>query len=54
MRHQDTERATHTIAYRIQDRKRGTEYLLDLVNEDYTLTYDQLVELAEELVEENN
>lgn len=29
-------------------------YLIDLVDEDYTLTYDQLVELAEEWVEENN
>lgn len=29
-------------------------YLIDLVDEDYTLTYDQLVELAEEWVEKNN
>lgn len=29
-------------------------YLTDLVEEDYTLTYDQLVELAEEWVEKNN
>lgn len=28
--------------------------LIDLIDEDYTLTYDQLVELAEEWVEENN
>lgn len=26
-------------------------YLVDLYDEDYTLTYDQLVEMAEELVE---
>ena len=29
-------------------------YLIDLVDEDYMLTYDQLVELAEEWVEKNN
>ena len=29
-------------------------YLIDLVDEDYTLTYDQLVEKAEEWLEENN
>lgn len=29
-------------------------YLIDLYDEDYTLTYDQLVELAEEWVEKNN
>jgi hypothetical protein len=29
-------------------------YLIDLVDEDYTLTYDQLVDLAEEWVEKNN
>lgn len=29
-------------------------YLVDRVEEDYTLTYDQLVELAEEWVEKNN
>lgn len=29
-------------------------YLIDLVDEDYTLTYSQLVELAEEWVEKNN
>lgn len=28
-------------------------YLIDLYDEDYTLTYDQLVELAEEWVENN-
>lgn len=51
------------IAYRIQDRKRGVEYLLDPEtqyswpmsdDEDYTLTYDQLVEKAEEGASENN
>lgn len=42
------------IAYRIQDKSRGVEYLIDLYDEDYTLTYDQLVELAEEWVEQNN
>lgn len=29
-------------------------YLIDLYDEDYTLTYGQLVELAEEWVEKNN
>lgn len=29
-------------------------YLIDLVDEDYTLTYDQLVEEAEEWISENN
>lgn len=29
-------------------------YLIDLVDADYTLTYDRLVELAEEWLEENN
>ena len=29
-------------------------YLIDLVDEDYTLTYDQLVEKAEEWISENN
>lgn len=29
-------------------------YLVDCRDEDYTLTYDQLVELAEEWLEENN
>lgn len=29
-------------------------YLIDLYDEDYTLTYDQLVEKAEEWLEENN
>jgi hypothetical protein len=29
-------------------------YLIDLVDEDYTLTYDQLVEMAEKWVEKNN
>lgn len=29
-------------------------YLIDLVDEDYTLTYDQLVELAEEWTSEND
>ena len=29
-------------------------YLIDLYDEDYTLTYDQLVELAEKWVEKNN
>lgn len=29
-------------------------YLIDLYDEDYTLTYAQLVELAEEWVEKNN
>lgn len=42
------------IAYRIQDKSRGVEYLIDLYDEDYTLTYDQLVEKAEEWLEENN
>lgn len=32
------------IAYRIQDKSRGVEHLIDLYDEDYTLTYDQLVE----------
>ena len=31
-----------------------TSYLIDLVDEDYTLTYAQLVELAEEWAEKNN
>lgn len=49
------------IAYRIQDKNRGVEYLLDPEtqyswpsDEDYTLTYAQLVELAEEWTSENN
>lgn len=42
------------IAYRIQDRKRGTEYLIDRVEEDYTLTYSQLVEIGAEWLAENN
>lgn len=29
-------------------------YLIDRVEEDYTLTYDQLVEKAEEWISENN
>lgn len=29
-------------------------YLIDLVDEDYTLTYDQLVEIGAEWLEENN
>lgn len=29
-------------------------YLIDLYDEVYTLTYNQLVELAEEWVEKNN
>lgn len=29
-------------------------YLVDLVDEDYTLTYDQLVEIGAEWLEENN
>lgn len=29
-------------------------YLIDQVNEDYTLTYDQLVEIGAEWLEENN
>lgn len=29
-------------------------YLIDIYDEDYTLTYDQLVEKAEEWLEENN
>lgn len=29
-------------------------YLIDIYDEDYTLTYGQLVELAEEWVEKNN
>ena len=29
-------------------------YLIDLYDEDYTLTYGQLVEMAEEWVEKNN
>lgn len=29
-------------------------YLIDLVDEDYTLTYDRLVELGAEWLEENN
>ena len=41
------------IAYRIQDRKRGVEYLLDCGDEGYTLTHDQLVEKAEEWLENN-
>lgn len=65
------------IAYRIQDKARGVEYLLDpetqyswpmsddeslvrhgvsgceTIDEDYTLTYDQLVEKAEEWLENN-
>ena len=51
------------IAFRIQDRERGVEYLLDPetqyswpmdYDEDYTLTYDQLVEIGAEWLEENN
>lgn len=51
------------LAFRIQDRKRGVEYLLNPetqyswpmdYDEDYTLTYGQLVEMAEEWVEKNN
>lgn len=29
-------------------------YLIDQVDEDYTLTYDQLVEIGAEWFEENN
>ena len=29
-------------------------YLIDLVDEDYTLTYDQLIEIGAEWLEENN
>lgn len=29
-------------------------YLIDLVDEDYTMTYDQLVEIGAEWLEENN
>lgn len=42
------------IAYRIQDKLRGTEYLIDLVDEGNTLTYDQLVEIGAKWLEENN
>lgn len=50
------------IAFRIQDRKHGVGYLLDpetqyswpmCGDEDYTLTYDQLVEKAEEWLKNN-